>query len=268
MQKNNRQFCCENNHSFDIAREGYVNLLLANQKKSKDPGDSKQMVKSRRDFLGTGYYDEISNALNTQIEKLLPTAKDDFRILDIGCGEGFFLWKLRDDLADNSLPLSTYGLDISKSSVRYAAKRDQKSNFAVASLYQMPIRNASLHCVTRIFAPKSYREFSRILQATGTLITIVPGAQHLMSLKQLIYQNPRPHSDEQDSELDKFFALREKISINYKIALVGQENIANLITMTPYYWRISHEVDDTLKELTELQVEVHCRLNVYEKRNT
>lgn len=269
LHEEKKRYICQKNHSFDISKEGYVNLLPSNHKKSKNPGDNKHMIRSRRDFLELGYYDPISQTLNKTIKPLLIQNDNLHPLLDVGCGEGFFLWKLRKALSDEDSQANTafYGIDISKPAIRYAAKRDQTSHFAVGSIYHLPIRDESITCVTRIFAPKSYTEFSRVLMPSGVLITIVPNSEHLMSLKRFIYEKPKAHTQSDDSELDEFFILREKKHINYTISIVGHDAILKLISMTPYHWSISKTASDALAELSELEVEIDCLLNVYEKRS-
>src|SRR5690606_8990287 len=246
---------CEANHSFDIAKEGYVNLLLANQKNSNDPGDNKQMIASRRDFLNLGHYDPISEALNTIITPLITQKDDALILLDVGCGEGFFLWKLRKYVDDCALQskYDFYGTDISKSAIKSASKRDKHSHFSVASLYHLPVEDESVDCLTRIFAPKSYAEFARVLKPDGLFVSVVPGAEHLLGLKEILYDNPTLHSEEHDPEIEAFFTLRQQIRTHYPIVLEGSENILNLIKMTPYYWTMSHEASDTFAELNTIE---------------
>lgn len=260
---------CEANHSFDIAKEGYVNLLLANQKNSNDPGDNKQMIASRRDFLNLGHYDRISEALNTIITPLITQKDADFTLLDVGCGEGFFVWKLREYLKDDALQSNydIYATDISKSAIKFASKRDKYSHFSVASLYHLPIEDESVDCLMRIFAPKSYAEFARVLKPQGMFVSVVPGAGHLMELKEILYDNPTRPIEEHDPEIEEFFTLREQIRTQYPILLEGTENIFNLVKMTPYYWTMSQEASDTLAGLNKIELGIDCLLNVYEKKS-
>lgn len=259
-----RRYHCEQNHSFDIAKEGYTNLLLANQKNSDDPGDNKQMIASRREFLNLGHYDPLSNALNSLIT---PVVSDNFALLDVGCGEGFYLWKLRQELTKSlsETNYTLYGSDISKWGVKSASKRDKASHFSVASLYHLPIQDESVDCLTRVFAPKSYGEFARVLKDDGLFISVVPASAHLMGLKEIIYDNPTLHPDQHDSEIDEFFMLHEQVRKSYPIVLQGTENILNLIKMTPYYWTMSQEASDIFAQLPQITLDVDCYLNVYKK---
>ena len=133
-QTNNTQIC-ENNHHFDIAKEGYLYLLPVNAKNSKNPGDNKEMMMARRTFLDSGGYRPLADKLSSLVQQLLAD-KEHATLLDLGCGEGYYT-----DLLARNLPESATitALDISKIAVRYAAKRYKAINFCVASAYDVPL---------------------------------------------------------------------------------------------------------------------------------
>lgn len=54
---------CPAGHRFDRARQGYLNLLPVQHKKSLDPGDNAAMVEARRQFLGAGHYAPLARRL-------------------------------------------------------------------------------------------------------------------------------------------------------------------------------------------------------------
>ena len=56
-------------HPFDVARQGYVNLLPVQNKKSKEPGDSAQSIEARHRFLSQGFYQPLQQL----IAKLIST---------------------------------------------------------------------------------------------------------------------------------------------------------------------------------------------------
>ena len=268
LTRHEKHILCPNGHSFDIARQSYVNLLLPNQKNSPQPGDSKDMLLSRREFLNRGFYDLLSDELNQQINQVI-TGQDDVHLLDVGCGEGFYLRRLRDYLATHQ-PNTTYhlyGTDISKPGVRYAAGRDRASQFFVASLYQLPVQNQALNSLIRVFAPKAYPEFARVLKPDGVLVSVVPAPDHLIELKRLVYQTPQKHQLFDDPERDPYFTLHDRVRVTYTVNLPDTDAIFNLLRMTPYYWHLSDTARDTIQQLSNLQITVDCQINSYAVTN-
>lgn len=261
--KQERQYVCEKKHSFDISQKNHVNLLLANQKKTKDPGDSKKMMENRRNFLNKGYYSKFSEGLNEAIDfHLKPGAE---YILDAGCGEGYFISMLKNKLSNevNRKHINYYGIDISKSAIKYASGRDKTINFAVGSNFNLPVLNNSLDCVIRNFAPGEAREFSRVLKDHGKLIIVTPGVEHLFELKERLYEKPRKHEEKDDSK--EGFELIEHREIQYNIDLKDSKDIQNLITMTPYFWSITNEMRNRINKLESFTTTLHFNIHVYIK---
>jgi 23S rRNA (guanine745-N1)-methyltransferase len=175
--RENRTVRCENNHSFDLAKEGYVNLLRSG--KSGDMiGDDKTSARCRRDFLNKGYYAPLKDAIVDLF------AQKEGTVLDICCGEGYYT----SALSDNS-NLQVYGFDISKEMVRLAAKRGTATCF-VANMASIPVADASFDYCVHIFAPFNEKEFARVLKPGGMLYTVIPGESHLFGLKQAVYDTP------------------------------------------------------------------------------
>ena len=263
LTKVERQYLCEAKHSFDIAEKTYVNLLLANQKKTKDPGDNKEMMDNRRNFLDKGYYKKFSEGLNEVVDSNLEINAD--YILDAGCGEGYFISRLKNKLSDNNLRTSInyYGIDISKSAIKNATRRDKAINYAVGSNFNLPILDNSLDCVIRNFAPGEAKEFFRVLKPSGTLIIITPGVEHLFELKERLYEIPRKHEIKDD--FIEGFKLIEHKQIKYNIELKDNADIQNLITMTPYYWSITEEMKNRIDALESFNTTLHFNIHVYNK---
>jgi len=261
--KQERQYICEKAHNFDISKKGYVNLLLANQKKTNDPGDNNQMMESRRNFLNKEYYFKFSDKLNEVIAFHL--SEDAEYILDAGSGEGYFISKLKDKLSseDNRKPLNYYGIDISKSAATYASKRDKSINFAVGSNFNLPILDNSTDCIIRNFAPGDNKEFHRVLNETGKLVIVTPGKLHLYELKEALYEKARKHESE-DPCLEGFKCIDQQ-EIQYTIEVNHNEDIRNLISMTPYYWSITNEVRDEIDNINSLKTTLHFNIKVYSK---
>ncbi|MBC8060869.1 MAG: methyltransferase domain-containing protein [Clostridiaceae bacterium] len=258
-----RQYLCEKNHSYDISEKNHVNLLLANQKKTKDPGDNKEMMDNRRDFLNKGYYHRFSEELNDTIDCNLKTNVE--YILDAGCGEGYFISLLKNKLSSNihRANINYYGIDISKSAIKNATKRDKSINFAVGSNFNLPILDNSLDCIIRNFAPGEVKEFNRVLKSEGKLFIITPGVEHLFELKERLYEKPRKHEIKDDALGG--FKLIEHRQIKYNIDLMDNADIQNLITMTPYYWSITNEMKSRINALESFNVTLHFNIHVYGK---
>jgi 23S rRNA (guanine745-N1)-methyltransferase len=183
---------CSNEHAFDRARSGYLNLLLT--KRSAEPGDSAAMLQSRRPFLQAGFYDTISSAANAAALEILAN-RTHAHVADVGCGEGFFTARLNRALADAISPAPTcYGVDISRPGVRMATSYDGEIHWIVASLHHTPFLPHSLDVVLCMFAPIDPADARRIVRDDGALVTVTPGPDHLDGLRALLYTDVQPHS--------------------------------------------------------------------------
>ncbi|RLV61149.1 23S rRNA (guanine(745)-N(1))-methyltransferase [Parashewanella curva] len=237
LKLDNRTWRCSQNHCFDIAKEGYVNLLPVQKKKSKDPGDNQLMMQARREFLNQGHYQFLSDRVNVLLEEHL---KNHATMLDLGCGEGYYTGRLAEALQVKSLQI--YGLDISKVAVRYGAKRYKDITFCVASAFDTPFAPQSLDAVLRIYAPSKLEELKRIIKPGGVLLTVSAGPIHHWFLKTVIYKEPKPHPEETDN-LDGFELIFSE-RLQQKINLKQKDDIENFLNMTPYAWKL----DDSQKQ--------------------
>ncbi|MDH4162857.1 MAG: methyltransferase domain-containing protein [Nitrospirota bacterium] len=267
-------FQCSKNHSFDASREGYVNLLLAHKKHSREPGDSKEMIQSRRRFLDRGHYTGVSEGINDAAAAALsaPRAEPAVHILDAGCGEGFYLKRLKDSLASLPAPQAVavlYGMDISKFAVQLAARRDRTVNWFVASVNELPIADSSLDLVLNVFSPVIVSEFDRVLKEQGTLVIASPGPTHLHSLRKLIYPEAREHKPSSAvEETGKILSLSAQTRITYSLELQDRETILDLLAMTPYVWTIDRAAKATVESLDRLQLDVDVEIRTFRKRAT
>lgn len=257
-----KTYCCPNNHSYDIASEGYVHLLPPNKMHAKIPGDNKQMVNSRRDFLKTGLYQLFSDKLN---ELVLENSSDGTapQVLDAGCGEGYYTARLQAYLSEHHKKAAIAGFDISKFAVKAAAKQYKTIEFAVGSIFDIPADNDSVDCLTAIFSPIVPAEFARVLKPGGALILAVPGEQHLYGLKEILYENPY-ENEYKETEYDKF-AFCKRVPVKDEILIDNHKTIEDLFAMTPYYWKTSIEGSKRLKETNTLHTEIEFDFLVYHK---
>ncbi|QQZ29764.1 methyltransferase domain-containing protein [Thiothrix subterranea] len=256
-----RTWVCANRHSFDRAKEGYVNLLLVNRKHSADPGDNKAMLGSRRYFLQQGFYAPLAMALVAAIREHFPDTEQALTVLDAGCGEGYYLNQLVQMLGAN---VQGYGTDISRAAMRLAAKQYPALAFAVASSFELPLADASVDVLVRVFAPASEAEIVRVLKPGGLYLWAYPAAQHLFELRQLIYDAPQPHTVEELPPLDNMQEC-PSLSVNYPVTLPDQASIAALLHMTPYYWSASAEKQAHCQRLQSLDLTVDFCVTVMRK---
>ena len=270
---------CENKHTFDIAKEGYVNLLLAHQKNSKAPGDNKNMVNARRAFLSEGHYAPLANSIG---ECLLTFVKScatqgQYTILDAGCGEAYYLGEVTSAFLNNpnfvksGMQLNVSGIDISKPAIQKASKRFRDIsntstqaiyNFAVASTFDLPIPDTVINAVIQVFAPSSSNEVSRVLKRDGIWIKVEPNAGHLFELKQLVYDAPKKHTEKPKKEPN--FTLVDAQQLSFKIDLQNTDARQNLLSMTPFYWSISQDKKQRLLDLLT-QVTADFSISVYSR---
>jgi 23S rRNA (guanine745-N1)-methyltransferase len=245
-----------------LAKSGYVNLLLANQKNSKIPGDSEEMNQSRKLFLQKGYYEVLSQKLGEVIENSLASLQDG-SILDLGCGVGYYLQNLINTFSKKDT-FDFYGLDISKSAIMNASKSKTKAKLCVGSAYNLPFLDESLTLVYAVFSPISPIESFRVLQKNGFLILVGPGEHHLDGLAEHIYENVNPHKGNDVLQNTQHFTFLQTVEIKQKISIV-QEDIINLLKMTPYYWQVSEQKLEKLNLLDSLQTNIHFEIKIYRK---
>ncbi len=220
---------CDANHTFDRAKEGYTNLLLANQKRRPDPGDNREMLLARRAFLEGGGYRPLVDALDRRLNNFDAAG----RLLDVGCGEGYYLQQL---LASR-VHWRAAGVDISREALRLAGRRGlSNATFAVASSKRLPLLDHQFDAVLNIFAPLDAAEARRLLTADGQLIQVSPGPAHLQALREFIYDQLRPHSPPAAPE---GFTLIARDSVAFNIAYQSSDQLRQLLAMTPFAYKLT-----------------------------
>ncbi|MGL5243402.1 MAG: 23S rRNA (guanine(745)-N(1))-methyltransferase, partial [Kluyvera ascorbata] len=208
LTRSGNSYLCPQHHQFDRAKEGYVNLLPVQHKRSRDPGDSAEMMQARRAFLDAGHYQPLRDAVCDKLRMIAPR-----QVLDIGCGEGYYTHAFAAEAQE------TWGLDVSKTAVRYGAKRYPQVNFCVASSQRLPFADGCMDAVIRIYAPCNPLELKRVVKPGGWVITVTPGPRHLVELKGLIYSEVQLHAPH--SEVIEGFTLHSHEALAYPMALTG-----------------------------------------------
>lgn len=243
---------CAQGHSFDLAKEGYVNLLLSHQRKSKNPGDDTGMIQARRRFFDSGAFDPLTELI---IQTVPASAQ---RILDCGCGEGHFLGVLSETLTGRF-----FGMDVSKPAIQCAAKRYKKANWIIANaMRSIPFTDQSLNVILSILAPRNPEEFARILNPDGTLILGVPGPNHLIELRSRLAASAADYEEKSDEAAAKcvpHFVEQERKMLVYERRL-SRNQLTDLIQMTPIFWCSSPEAKAEVQQLDGLDVTISFAL--------
>lgn len=261
----NKSYKCINNHSFDLSKKNYVNLILANQGHSLNEGDSKEMINSRRRFLQCEFYSPLKNSLFNIVQKYGKNS-DTIFLLDVACGEGYYTNYLHESLSKEFL-INTYGVDISKAAIQASSSSRNSKNlhnisYCVGNMDYLPFINNKFDILLNCFAPINYNEFSRVLKKDGIFIRVLPGKFHLYELKEFLYSEIHLNQPKEDN-LDGFL-LENKIQVDDVITL-NNSQIQDLFTMTPYYYKTPFEAKERLKKLEKLTTKISFVIKIYRK---
>jgi len=249
--KSDRTLKCENNHSFDYAKEGYVYLLPVQLKKSIAPGDDKNMVLARREFLQNGYYEFLRSEL---MEKI--AAQTNQHVVDLGCGEGYYT----NEIPNINGTEKVYGIDISKPAVKYAAKRNPEVHYSVATNAHLPFADNSIDLIANVFAPLVGKECRRILKDGGSILSVSPGPHHLYELKTFVYENVELHEAATPPE---GFRITQSWQVEDKVQIGSEKDILNLLAMTPFGWKISEQNKEKLTGQLPFELTLSFTINQF-----
>lgn len=252
LVRSDRTYRCAQTHSFDIARQGYVNLLLGNKKMT---GDNQEMVHARTAFLHHGYYAFLQQRICQLIDELHPSV-----LIDAGCGEGYYTNELK-----RQLPMcEIYGFDLSKFALKQAAKAHPEVAYAVASVADLPMCDACSDVVLSIFAPIYPEEVYRILRTQGYFVKVAPGPSHLWGMKEIlyktVYENESDHAEYSDMNLIHEELLEKTVTIQ------GSDDIQALFSMTPYAYRSPRDTSEQLKNMDTLQTQLQFHIQIWQKQ--
>lgn len=246
---------CSLGHTYDRAKAGYFNLLLASS--GATHGDNREMIEARRAFLDTGAYFPLAKKVSELARKHLCGT----RVLDIGCGEGYYTDIIERELSDSGAVISAF--DISKDAVKYAARRNKSIELAVASAYKMPTADEGFDLAVNMFSPLAKDEIYRTLGKDGIFILTVPGENHLFGLKCATYKTPYKN-ELADPHIDGFVLLSTE-RVSYTLELKTSSEISSLFMMTPYAYRTPIEDKKRVLSLDELKTEADFVIFVYKK---
>ena len=253
-------YLCPAGHCFDIAREGYTYLLPVNRKHSKAPGDDKAMAAARNGFLSKGYYAPLRDMLCQLSVALTGPAP---AVLDSGCGEGYYTAGIYQALCAAGKAPVMAGIDISKDMARRAAKQVRQAEIAVASAYHLPLADGTVDLLLDCFSPLAVDEFRRVLRPGGHFLYVVPAAEHLWEMKQVLYD--RPYRNETGETPYKGFQYVTIARVRDTITLPCQADIQALFGMTPYCWKTPRAGKERLAALRSLTTTAAFDIHIFER---
>jgi 23S rRNA (guanine745-N1)-methyltransferase len=236
---------CARGHAFDIAREGYVNLLLSRSRTPGVLGDAKPMLRARRRFLEAGHYESLSDRINELLQVQLPRFWDQkpVAIIDVGCGEGYFTGRLQEELSRHRPDVCVFGTDIAKEAARLGSKRYANTRFVVADTrQQLPFVGHSAAIILNVFAPRNIAEFSRMSAYPGILLVVIPGEDHLWELRlgADLLEIEKEKRQKIVSLFGDHFELDSIQGLSYSMELESAQ-LEDLLQMTPNYWHMSED---------------------------
>lgn len=256
LARQERSWLCESRHCFDVAREGYINLLLVQQKKSLNPGDTPEMLQARRDFLGAGHYAPLCESALGLLRPLHAQT-----LLDIGCGEGYYTRAFAELIPE------VVGLDIAKAAVQIAAKRFKNITWLVGSAVALPVEDASVDVVSSLFSPLPVQEMARVLRPGGHALAVMPASTHLQTLREGLFDEVKPHNPEKYLEdFAPLFTLSEQLDVRFPLQLKDAASLRNLLLMTPYYWRAKQDRREAMLAREHFETEAVFSLFLLQKK--
>lgn len=246
---------CINNHSYDVAKQGYVNLHVVQHKHSKNPGDTPESVQARRTFLSAGFYAPLRQAVVDRIRTLKIE-----NLLDIGCGEGYYTDAMQKEV------LQCVGVDIAKNAVQVAAKRNKQVTWIVATGATLPVLNASIDLCTSLFSPIPQDEILRVLKPQGYLMVVTPAPEHLYAMREGLFDEVNPHEPHKFVEqLQTHFELIEQPIIETTFDL-NQVELKSLIAMTPYAYKAKAEKRLALEAQEKTSLKAAFQILIFKKK--
>ena len=280
--RENRTLRCPAGHTYDLARAGYVNLLPPGKQKNARTGDEDGMVRARVDFLGKGFYDPIDNRLAELLSETCAQS-DELCFTDMGAGEGYHTCRTAGLLAEiRGCAVTALGFDASKFAAERGCKLAASHGYFTkdgiggeipgavrvaclpGNIFHLPLRSESMHAALSLFAPVAWEEAKRILKPGGILAVVSAGREHLIELRQELYNDvrlaDRPPIPPENGGFRE--VLREPL--NFAVQLNSRENIENLFTMTPFSRKTGEEGRSRLLSHERMTVTASVLFSLFE----
>lgn len=255
LKLSERTWRCANNHSYDVAKQGYVNLHVVQHKHSKNPGDTPESVQARRAFLSAGHYAPLQQAVVEKIRKLHIE-----NLLDIGCGEGYYTNAMQQEV------MQCVGVDIAKNAVQVAAKLNQDVTWVVGTGATLPVLDASINLCTSLFSPIPKQEILRVLKPEAYLMVVTPAPEHLYAMREALFEEVNAHEPHKFVEqLQDEFNLIDELVVDAPMVL-AQDDLKNLIAMTPYAYKVKAERREVLEAKDQFELKAQYQIYIFQKK--
>lgn len=251
-----RTWRCASNHSYDVAKQGYVNLHVVQHKHSKNPGDTPESVQARRAFLSAGFYEPLQQA----VVKLIRDLRIE-NLIDIGCGEGYYTDAMQAEV------LQCVGVDIAKNAVQVAAKLNKEVTWVVGTGAILPVLDQSVGLCTSLFSPIPEQEILRVLKQDGYLLVVTPATEHLYAMRNALFDEVNPHEPNKFvDQLSQNFELIRDVEVDAPMIL-RQQDLKNLIAMTPYAYKAKVELRAALEEKDTFELKAQFQIYLFKKKS-
>ncbi|MGG4442457.1 putative RNA methyltransferase [Brevibacillus fortis] len=246
---------CNNHHSFDLSKHGYVHLAARTYKTKYD----KQMFAARRAIGEQGFFDPLYAVLSEVILHTTEPEENQMYVLDAGCGEGYHLTQVRQRVMQTSqIPFIGVGVDLAKEGVMLAAKSDPEVVWCVGDLTKAPFADRQFHYILNLLSPSNTDEFHRLLADDGRMIKVIPAANYLRELREALYQETPKTQYTNHRTIDHFqasFQLIGKERVQYQFRL-DERSLSSLLQMTPLAWGAAPEQLERVSDLAGVDVTI------------
>lgn len=242
-----KSLVCTRNHTFDFAKQGYVNMLNRSINSQYD----KELFTARQKMIMDSHlFTPLHKKITEIILENIAPRKKEMIIFDAGCGEGSHLQRILEECGNENIV--GIGLDIAKEGIIMAARNYKNSIWLVGDLANTPMADASCDVIINILSPANYSEFKRMLSPNGIVIKVVPRDHYLKQLREVLFDDSNKKTYQNDDIVSHFnsnFRLLNMQNLKFT-AEISENEFMNLLQMTPLAWNLSKKKIKRISEIT------------------
>lgn len=261
---------CAKGHEYDLSKKGYCNLLVVQDKSSLDPGDNKDMVAARHNFLNGGHFAPIAQRVFAVVHECAKAnaKRGVYRVVDAGCGEGYYLHQMEELARELSEPLELKlaGCDISKWAIKFASHRSTQIGWAVASNRRLPFEHGTIDMILSIFGYPGWESFRNVQTKDGLVLIVEPGPDHLVELRKIIYPSLNKNSSSgKQPTTSQGYTLEKTENLKFCFELDDSAQIMDMLYMTPHAYRVMKDRRDQLQKVKKMTVTVDVNFRLLKR---